>query len=122
MTPDEDAKLRAIHAAVVGDSSPVNRAIASIKQDIDNIRTIVQAQVQRNINGIRYTKTQKQDNEDTNTISRSMLYGDSVFDGLIDVKAELEALGYQIGSPDVIDYTAIGNRMRQEIDKTFFNA
>lgn len=122
MNADQDAKLRAIHNAVVGSGSPVNTLIASIKADIDAARAIVQEQIRRNINGVQYTKTQKQDNEDTNTIARLTLYGDSIYDGLIDTQAELEAQGYEIGSPDVINYDAIANRVRQELDKTYLNA
>ena len=122
MTDEEDRQLRAIHAALVGSGGPVNSLIASIKSDVDNIRTIVQEQIRRNLNGVTYTKTQKQDNEDTNTLSRYMLYGSDGYDGLIDTQQELEDRGYSIGSPDVINYQAIGDRVRQELDKTYLQA
>lgn len=122
MTDEEDRQLRAVHAAVVGNGSTVSSLIASIKSDIDNIRTIVQEQIRRNLNGVTYTKTQKQDNEDTNTLSRYMLYGSDGYDGLIDTQQELEDRGYSIGSPDVINYQAIGDRVRQELDKTYLQA
>lgn len=122
MTSEEDAQLRAIHAALVGTNSPTNLLVQSIKNDVDTIRAIVQEQVRRNIGGIQYTKTQKQDNEDINTISRSTLFGTGGYDGLVATQQELEDLGYSIGSPDVIDYTAIGNKVREELDKTYLNA
>lgn len=122
MTDEEDAQLRAIHAALVGTNSPANSIIQSIKSDVDTIRAIVQEQIRRNIGGVQYTKTQKQDNEDTNTIARSALFGAGGYDGLISTQQELEDRGYSIGSPDVIDYTAIGNKVREELDKTYFNA
>ena len=122
MTDEEDRQLRAVHAAVVGNGSTVSSLIASIKSDIDNTRTIVQEQIRRNLNGVTYTKTQKQDNEDTNTLSRYMLYGSDGYDGLIDTQQELEDRGYSIGSPDVINYQAIGDRVRQELDKTYLQA
>jgi hypothetical protein len=122
MNPDEDAKLRAIHSAIVGANSANNLLIKSIRDDIQQIRSIVQSQVRRSVNGVSLTKSQKEDNQDTNTFARATLFGSGDYDGLVSLQEELESQGYDIGSPDVIDYDAIGGRVRTELDKTFLNA
>lgn len=122
MNQDEDAKLRAIHAAVVGSGSADAILIKSIKDNIQSIRSIVQQEVRRTVSGVTTTKSQKDDNADTNTFARATLFGGDVYDGLVALQQELELQGYEIGSPDPINYTAIADRARLELDKTFFNA
>ena len=122
MNPDEDAKLRAIHAALVGPNSANNLLVKSIRDDIQQIRSIVQSQVRRSVSGVSVTKSQKEDNADTNTFARATLFGSGDYDGLVALQEELENQGYDIGSPDVIDYDAIEGRVRVELDKTFLNA
>lgn len=108
MTPDESAKLSAIYNATVGSGSTIQSLLNSIKADVASTLTIVDAKVIRNGQPI----TQKDDNAATNTIARSIL------SKIQEIEIELGNAGFNIGTPDIVNYELVGQVVRTELDNT----
>lgn len=108
MTPEESSKLTAIYNSVVGSGSTVQSLLSSIKTDATNIFNIVDAKVDRSGTLV----TQKDDNAATNTLARSIL------NKIREIEIELGNAGFNIGTPDIVNYELIGQVVRTELDGT----
>lgn len=108
MTPDESAKLSAIYNATVGSGSTIQSLLNSIKADVASTLTIVDAKVIRGGTPI----SQKDDNAATNTLARSIL------NKVREIEIELGNAGFNIGTPDIVNYELVGQVVRTELDNT----
>ena len=108
MTPDESAKLSAIYNSVVGSGSTVQSLLNSIKADVSSTLGIVDSKVNRNGTLI----SQKDDNAATNTLARSILAK------IREIEIELGNAGFNVGTPDIVNYELVGQVVRTELDNT----
>lgn len=108
MTPEQSSQLTAIYNATVGSGSTIQSLLNSIKSDVVATLNIVDAKVTRNGQQI----TQREDNAATNTIARNIL------SKIREIEVELGNAGFNIGTPDIVNYELVGQVFRTELDKT----
>lgn len=108
MTPDESAKLSAIYNATVGSGSTIQSLLNSIKSDVSSTFGIVDSKVNRG--GVLVS--QKDDNAATNTLARSILAK------IREIEVELGNAGFNVGTPDIVNYELVGQVVRTELDNT----
>lgn len=108
MTPDQSAQLTAIYNATVGSGSTIQALLNSIKSDVSSTLNIVNEKVNRNGQLI----SQKDDNAATNTLARSILAK------IREIEIELGNAGFNIGTPDIVNYELVGQVVRTELDST----
>jgi hypothetical protein len=108
MTPEQSSQLTAIYNSTVGSGSTIQSLLNSIKSDVTATFGIVDAKVTRGGQQI----SQKDDNAATNTLARNIL------NKIREIETELGNAGFNIGTPDIVNYELVGQVVRTELDKT----